>query len=104
MSLPTTVGHAYLARASYRLQAAFDLIRHCLDQLDDAQVWWRPQQSMNSVGNLLLHLTGNLRQWIIAGVRHEHDHRNRPQEFAERRVLPKSDLLGGLEEVVREAK
>ena len=43
-------------------------IQHCLSQLSDAQVWWRPREEMNSIGNLLLHLTGNIRQWIVAGV------------------------------------
>jgi hypothetical protein len=38
-------------------------IEHCLSQLTDEQVWWRPHESLNSIGNLILHLTGNVRQW-----------------------------------------
>jgi hypothetical protein len=104
MSLPTTVGHAYLALAIRRLNAAFESIKHCVDQLDDVQVWWRPHEAMNSIANLLLHLCGNLTQWIIAGVRHEPDHRHRPQEFAARGGIPKAELLSRLEQVVRTAQ
>ncbi len=104
MSLPTTVGHAYIMAANHRLDAALNLIQHCVDQLDDTQVWWRPHEAMNSIANLLLHLCGNLTQWIITGVRQELDRRNRPQEFAERGAIPKSDLLGRLRTVVAECK
>jgi hypothetical protein len=78
-------------------------IKHCLDQLDDAQVWWRPRPSMNSIANIVLHLCGNLRQWIVAGVSGTEDSRNRPQEFAERELIPKHELLRRLEEVAGEA-
>src|SRR5262245_29165669 len=45
------------------LADALKRIEHCLAQLNDEQVWWRPTESMNSIGNLLLHLAGNVRQW-----------------------------------------
>ena len=54
--------------ASGALTKAVQQITHCLDQLTDEQVWWRPSESMNSIGNLILHLCGNLRQWIVAGI------------------------------------
>jgi hypothetical protein len=47
---------------------ALDRMRYCLDQLTDEQVWQRPAPDMNSIGNLLLHLAGNVRQWIISGL------------------------------------
>lgn len=103
MTLPTTVGKAWLMQAGRRLDASFSRIKHCVDQLDDTQVWWRPQESMNSIGNILLHLCGNLKQWIIAGVREEHDDRDRPREFSERGPIPKGELLGRLEKIVHEA-
>jgi hypothetical protein len=97
------VGQAYTAEGRRRLVACHERIKHCLGQLDDAQVWWRPRETMNSIGNLLLHLCGNVRQWIIGGVRGLPDDRNRPQEFAQRGPLPKEQLLRRLETVVREA-
>lgn len=79
-------------------------IQHCLNQLDEGQVWWRPEPGMNSIGNLLLHLAGNVRQWIVAGVGDLEDTRQRHQEFAERDELPKGELLQSLVAVLAEAK
>jgi hypothetical protein len=79
-------------------------IQHCLSQLTDEQVWWRPQNEMNSIANLLLHLTGNVRQWIVAGLGGAPDVRNRPHEFCERGPIPTTRLLADLEAVVEEAR
>lgn len=86
------------------LTQALDRIKHCTDQLTDAQVWWRPAESMNSIGNLLLHLNGNIRQWIISGVGGAKDDRYRQGEFDERRAVPKAELLAKLEATVAEAQ
>jgi hypothetical protein len=59
---------------------------------------------MNSIGNLLLHLTGNVRQWIVAGIGGAEDVRHRPKEFSERGPILKHELLAQLEAVVAEAK
>jgi hypothetical protein len=79
-------------------------IEHCLDQISVEQVWWRPHESMNSIGNLLLHLTGNVRQWVVAGLGGAADIRDRPHEFAETGPIPKDNLLGQLKEAVNNAK
>ncbi len=78
-------------------------IEHCLAQLDDKQFWWRPHEEMNAIGNLLLHLAGNLGQWIIAGIGDSEDTRDRPREFAERRSISKHDVLKRLLDVVEES-
>jgi uncharacterized damage-inducible protein DinB len=57
-------------------------IRHCVGLLTEAQCWQRPGPTGNSIGNLLLHLCGNIRQWILCGVRGDADQRDRPGEFA----------------------
>jgi hypothetical protein len=98
-----SIGQAFLTEARHRLLACHDKVRHCLAQLDDAQVWWRPRPSMNSIANLVLHLGGNLRQWIVAGVGGAPDVRDRPTEFAEQGPMPKAELLRHLEAVVNEA-
>jgi hypothetical protein len=90
--------------AAEELTNALGKINHCLGQLNDAQVWWRSQPSPNSIGNLLLHLCGNLRQWIVAGLSGAADVRDRPAEFAEHGPIPKDDLLRKLDTVVSEAK
>src|SRR5262245_45026289 len=90
--------------AANELTSALGKITHCLGQLNDEQIWRRSQPSLNSIGNLLLHLCGNLRQWIVAGLGGALDLRDRPAEFAERGPIPKADLLRKLEMVVGEAK
>ncbi len=94
---------AFQAAARDRLAKAVERIKHCLGQLDEAQVWYRPRESLNSIANLILHLCGNLRQWILAGVGGAADDRNRPQEFAERSPLSKAELIRRLEAVAQEA-
>ena len=98
-----SIGQAYLAEARRRLASCHAKIRHCLDQMNDAQVWWRPRPSMNSSANLVLHLCGNLHQWIVSGVGGAPDVRDRPEEFAERGPIPRAELLRRLETVVQEA-
>jgi hypothetical protein len=85
------------------LDAALDRIRHCLNQLTDEQVWWRPRAEMNSIGNMMLHLAGNLRQWIVSGIGGARDIRNRPEEFSDRSELPKNNIVAMLRAAVREA-
>jgi hypothetical protein len=90
--------------AAQELESALTRIEHCLGQLNDEQVWRRPHPSLNSIGNLVLHLCGNLRQWAVAGLGGAADLRNRPAEFAERGPIPKEELMRRLDAVVAEAK
>ncbi len=99
----TTVGTAYIDRARRHLPACLGRIEHCVGQLNDEQIWWRPHGSMNSVGNILLPLVDNLRQWVVSGVGGVPDTRDRPAEFAERGPIPRAELLGRLGAVVAEA-
>jgi uncharacterized damage-inducible protein DinB len=68
-------------------------IKRCVENLTDEQVWWRPNPDSNSIGNLLLHISGNARQWIVGGLGGETDKRQRQTEFDERRVIPREELL-----------
>lgn len=92
------------AAAAHELESALERIKHCLDRLTDGQVWHRSQPGLNSISNLILHLCGNLRQWIVAGVGGAPDVRNRPAEFAEHGPISKDELMRNLEAVVEEAK
>jgi uncharacterized damage-inducible protein DinB len=78
-------------------------IEQCLNALRDENVWWRPNEASNSVGNLLLHLCGNVSQWILEGIGGRPYERHRQQEFDERRALPKHELLHRIQSVVRDA-
>jgi hypothetical protein len=99
----SSLARAYLAESRRRLASCHERIAHCLGQLDDAQVWWRAQPGLNSIGNLVLHLCGNLRQWLVFGVGGAADVRNRPAEFAEQGPIARDELLRLLTEVVRAA-
>jgi Protein of unknown function (DUF1572) len=92
-----------MTAAVRELQSALERITHCLGQLTDAQIWWRDRPEMNSIGNLLLHLCGNVRQWIIAGLGNVAYKRNRPAEFSERGPIARIELLQRIETVVSEA-
>src|SRR5580658_8723441 len=56
-------------------------LRSCVEPLTDEQVWWRPNDSSNSIGNLILHLNGNVYQWLVASFNRQEDSRDRPAEF-----------------------
>jgi uncharacterized damage-inducible protein DinB len=75
---------------------------HCLEQFKDEDLWWRPNEVSNSAGNLILHLCGNLRQWIVSSIGGVDFKRNRDAEFAARGSVPKSQLIEDLKQVVRE--
>ena len=96
-------GELYLATARESLAEGLRKIEHCASQLNEEQVWWRPRPDMNSVANLMLHLAGNVRQWIVSGIGGARDIRNRPEEFADRSELPKKNILSMLRSSVREA-
>jgi len=92
------IGGEFVIQAREQLEAAVFVIRHCLDQLDDEQVWSRAGEKLNSIANLLLHLSGNLRQRFRAEIAGEPDARDRPLEFTERREIPKAELQARFEE------
>lgn len=71
-------------------------IERCLEKLSDEQIWWRSNPRTNSIGNLLLHLCGNARQWIVCGLGGEPDTRERQSEFDERRVISRAELANRL--------
>jgi len=108
-SMPTTptaddITRAVLAEANAVFDQCQTKIEHCLAQLTDEQVWWRPHESLNSIGNLVLHLSGNVRQWIVSGIGEAPDVRRRPAEFSEQGPIPKATVLHQLATVVAEAK
>ncbi|MFZ0960392.1 MAG: DUF1572 family protein [Terriglobia bacterium] len=93
-----------VAQAEHTLEQVYlPRIVSCLAQLSPEQIWWRPNVASNSVGNLVLHLTGNVRQWIISGLGGAPDVRQRDREFAERGPLPRRLLVSRLRQTVREA-
>ena len=93
-------GAEYLRVARKELRQGCDRVRVCLDKLTQDQIWHRGSDVENSVGNLVLHLAGNLRQWIVSGVGGAEDSRDRDWEFSTRDQLPGGELLQRLEDAV----
>lgn len=78
-------------------------IERCLEVLSDEDVWWRASDSSNSIGNLLLHLEGSTRTWIMSVAGAAHVERYRQQEFDEREQIPRAELLARLKRTLAEA-
>jgi len=77
-------------------------LKSCLEKLSDEDIWWRPNDNSNSVGNLILHLCGNIRQWMLSALGGSVDNRVRQKEFDERGPLPKDALIQKLDQVMIE--
>ena len=95
------VSTEFISQARYLLREEYlPKIERCLEQLTDEQIWWRANDNSNSIGNLILHISGNARQWIVSGLGSEPDQRRRDAEFAERRIVPRDELLVCLKKAV----
>lgn len=79
-------------------------IEKCLGQLSEEEVWLKLNENSNSVGNLILHLCGNVRQWVLTGLDNQTDTRARQQEFDEKGPISKDFLLQRLEEMKKEVE
>ena len=79
-------------------------LRGAVEALTDEQIWWRPNEACNSVGNLLLHLNGNVTQWLVASFNRLEDHRDRPTEFKELERIGGKELLARLEGTLAEVE
>jgi uncharacterized damage-inducible protein DinB len=76
----------------------------CLKELEEAETWKRPNQNSNSVGNIILHLCGNIRQYAISSLGQIEDIRERDKEFSADGGYSKSELLKKLTDTVEQAK
>jgi uncharacterized damage-inducible protein DinB len=94
---------AFLDFSAKKLQLLCSRIETCLSSLNEDQVWARGGDNENAVGNLVLHLCGNVRQWIVSGVGAQTDIRDRDTEFSTRGGIPVSDLAQRLRATVEEA-
>ncbi len=92
----------FLRYSVVKLRQEWSHLDACVQRLTPEQVWMRGGEAQNAVGNLMLHLTGNIRQWILAGVGGAVIVRDRDGEFAARGGDTKS-LRSGLRDVVDDA-
>ena len=97
-------GAAFLAQSREYLTAHYlPKVQAAIEPLDETDLWWRPNEASNSIGNLMLHLAGNVRQWIVSGLGDSVDHRDRAAEFSRRDPLSRERLLAVLTGAVLEA-
>lgn len=87
------IGQLFLEESRERLKRHTTKLLQCLSLLPEEEIWKRPHIQVNSVGNLVLHLCGNVRQWIISGIGGAPDIRQRPQEFRPDAMYPKTELI-----------
>lgn len=91
------VAAAFLIRSRHYLGVEYPTkLARCLDALPARALWARSDEQSNSVGNLLVHLEGNVRQWLVSGVGGAPDHRRRSEEFARREGESAGELLARL--------
>lgn len=105
MSKDSEIGRALVDEIDRRMFGECQpRIVRCLGELTDEEIWRRPNEQSNSVGNLVLHLCGNIRQWVISTLGGEADHRRRSEEFAERGPIAKEELIAKFNETLDRAR
>ena len=100
----TSVTHLFLDFSRETLADQFwPRMRQCVESLTTEQIWWRPNAESNSIGNLMLHLNGNVRQWLIDSFNGSASARDRPSEFAAQGGVDAPTLIHTLGATVQEA-
>src|SRR5947208_16070535 len=98
-----TTAEVFLREARFFLGTEYRTqLRLAVEALNEEDVWWRANEQSSSAGNLLLHLNGNVRQWILGGVGRQENERNRAAEFAARTGPSAAALLADLDRTLDE--
>ena len=85
-------------------EECFPRMKKCLAELSTEQIWYRPNESSNSIGNLVLHLQGNIRQWVVAGLGEKEDIRKRQEEFDEIGPVSTEKMLKDMKRLLLEVE
>jgi uncharacterized damage-inducible protein DinB len=101
--MPEDIATLFLTFSADRLQLFSSRITDCLGRLSDDQIWSRGSENENAIGNLVIHLCGNVRQWIGSGVMKENDIRDRYSEFEAQGGQTGSELKAMLESTISRA-
>jgi len=98
------LAQAFLAFSRNRLiDRQWPRMKACVEPLTLEQLWWRPNEASNSIGNLLLHLNGNVKQWLVDSFERNEDKRDRPAEFSAEGGLTAVELLARLGATIEKA-
>ena len=79
-------------------------VKACLRALNDTQIWWRPNTGANAIGNLVLHLCGSTRFYLVHAISEADDVRDRSAEFSDREEIPREELLQQVDNMVIEVE
>jgi Protein of unknown function (DUF1572) len=104
VTLENEIAGLFLDFSCRRLEMMTGHVGVCLSRLTDAQMWERHGTHENAVGNLVLHLCGNMRQWVIAGVGGAVDVRERDAEFWADGGMGAEELMGRFALTVAETR
>ena len=104
MSKEEKIVEELVKNALYRMDESTRMIQKSLVEISEDEVWLKPNESLNSIANLILHLCGNITQYIISSLGEVEDLRNRDLEFTMRKNASKSYILRQLEDTVDTAK
>ncbi len=96
--------YEFIAQSKYRMDESLRMVKKCLSQLSEDVIWQKPNSVTNSIGNLILHLCGNITQYGIASLQGLSDNRNRDDEFEKLSGYSKEELFDKLENTVLRAK
>lgn len=99
-----TITNEFIRESIRHFDENTEKIEACLNELNDAEIWDRPNTSSNSIGNLILHLCGNITQYVISSLGETEDVRNRREEFELKDGYSKHELMKKLKNVVQRAK
>lgn len=98
-----TVETLFVQTSIGKLRQSTDRIAVCLGKLTEDQIWARGHENENAAANLVLHLAGNLRQWIVSGLGGQPDTRERDREFSTQGGITREALIEKLRATVEEA-
>lgn len=94
----------FVENSCFRMDESIRMIRKSFDLLTDSDIWKRPNPSSNSIGNLVLHLRGNITQYVISSLGGTPDIRQREREFRINPGYSKVELLKLLTDTLEQAK
>ena len=97
------IASAFKEAAVYRMEESLQRIIYCLDLLDEDSIWKKPNTTLSSMGNLVLHLCGNITQYILTTLDKQPDERNRDAEFAATDGWSKIELKIKITEVIQQS-
>jgi uncharacterized damage-inducible protein DinB len=94
----------FITEAIHRIDENTQKLTTCLNELEEVEIWNRPNAHSNSVGNIVLHLCGNMGQYAISSLGHTEDIRERDKEFSATSGYSRSELIKKLTDTVEQAK